>query len=1458
MANKSLVIDVKDGQCPSGDLNEWKILGNAGTFIQDIITPELSEDADTGTLVSGIPTAFARVDLFNSAFNSKLSNDKPSLARNLTKYYDDLIDEWRGFIACLALDYSNLRVSRIDLEYSDGKPIDQTVNIYEPAGAFGNMLLERRGRWCEQGLADNEKAVPYLNIIKYGGTVVGATSPETLLFTSSDYKIEKGEGKPWVSIGRQKFIDPLKSDLQEKDLKTLYAYVSHILKQLDTVDLGGVPVHTNLEKWQREMEEYARTHDYKIKGGTIPPVSLGFTGPFADLFNFQQILYGVEGVITEIEGKTGAMKFDPRDLLLPASAKIARIYLGSELSKNPEKLKDLPVFVLTASKKGAENEKVFFALPLSTEGLNVYGKSVGALVGVSIDGQTVESKLTAVYDPDLDENNLEVELTIRSDTNNIYRCSQTYTVGNDDRMLNKDILLWPNFVSKQWNQYYLYSELPHNTTAQGYAAYPFVGDISDDYFRILTDEDKQPIYLADDGKITAPREKVEADLLVKSGHEVAENAYKYEIYRSDKPFKGVRLKAPSGEDGGYLIINYSMDPKTKLPRNQLKHVNSLKEVTVGIDFGSTNTSIAYSDKDGDPEGFEFTNKRVSLLGQNRQGGNNGTQENRILFFQAPEKPVKSNAIHSVLTIHNERRLGEVRGTKDAISKLGVEVMGGFPCFLDNLPVSHVSDEIITLHYKKIGHVEQIHNMKWSEQQKDKNRKAAYLKTLLLHIYAEMFDKDRVPVRLRWSYPSSMSNQLMDQYGTVWNSLANINPVSDTEGNPVKLIVSKYMAKTMRGNNYYTNNIPKTGNYGYGSYNGYQGANGGYGGYPGGQPGGYPGGQQAVYPGGTAYGQGGNPYGQGGNPYGQGGYPGAQGGYPPQGGPDLMRMQQDLMNQVQQKMQMQNQWRMMLNPTVPPEMQAQINMQIDNLQKDIDQLMQQQMLLQQQMQQQQQPPVTQQPGQPQQQQPWQQGQQPQQWQQQQPWQQGQQPWQGQQPQQWQQGQQPWQQGQQPQQPQAEEKEYDPMAPDDPNRIVRYKPVKLTGIDNTDAKNGYNSLTEANSVANFMAKELGENRDQLILCFDIGGSTTDISALYKLNTGITMVKQNSLRFAAQRVSEAAKSVKSFKKLLNKVCEEFELSILGLNTGEKNYTDEMAAYYFNQIVDLLTDDQLPMFYSMISAECPELMWVNMYVTGLLLYYGGQITAKLLEDIKRLDRSEQLPGEQLLPDVIIRFAGKGSRIFQWLTTTHNDVAMQYYKELFFRGYGDKDNELIPYYQSLNPYSRRAPRPIYERLTLDLPRLDNSKFIKYEVSQGLAKNNSSLCNPEDDTPSEIIGESGFTVIDREGTSHDLSPLNSISAEMIENIGDAFYPTRESGEKFREFCQVFDDFSRHLFNVKIPKSIFDSVGNLNITQYVQSTPEFFRAKNEKKEKDSKFDFVAPIIILEGMKFYDDYLLKALK
>jgi len=368
MPNKALTIDVNPAAIPSGLVDNWSPLGNTTVFINNIQTPKLSEKTNVGQLVSGIPTAFARVDLFKTALDHVATCNTSEGQHNLVGYYSQLVDEWKGLIACIALDYAHISVRRIDLKYSDGKDIASTSNVYEPKGAFGNMLLRRTKRWCEQNLSDNQEAVPYINVIKYRGQVVGATAPESLLFTSTGYYSEASVERPWIDVATGKFINPLKSSMTSTQIVTLHAYVCHIIKELSHVEayyknlkdglaVDYTSIRTILEQWKEDIASKALTEAIDLSIASTPPVSAAFGGPFEKLFCHKDSLVGVEGVISEKE-MPGGVVFDPKNLLLNESAHIARL----DLNITSAELKELPILALTADIKGTE-ERHLKAVP---------------------------------------------------------------------------------------------------------------------------------------------------------------------------------------------------------------------------------------------------------------------------------------------------------------------------------------------------------------------------------------------------------------------------------------------------------------------------------------------------------------------------------------------------------------------------------------------------------------------------------------------------------------------------------------------------------------------------------------------------------------------------------------------------------------------------------------------------------------------------------------------------------------------------------------------------------------------------------------------------------------------------------------------------------------------------------------------------------------------------------------
>lgn len=1278
---KALVIKVKSAAEPQGRAYAWDKMPQLEVFTKNILIPEVTVDqqgnapVNIGSIVSGMPTIFARAALFDNALSNV--QDKDAEVSGLLLFYKSLISEWKGFISCLALNYKDIGIQRVDLAYSDGLSIAETENIYEPKGAFGNALFERKYLWCDQALSANADKVPFIDVISYKGQVLGGTSPDCFLFTSVSYQI--GERLPFVDIRSGRLTDPLKSDLRPEELFKIYGYAGHILKNIESfrnqfarleesIRPEYSAVSSAIRDWMEEMISYQRARNYaKLEQQTPPEVGSLFQEPFAKLFNYSTILHGSEGVISTDATSDSSIAFDPKDLLLPDSTEIVQFDFGKAGVLTRNYLHDKPILLLSAETKGQPNNYAYFSLPLTPLALNVFGANLDSLAGLT-DAAHVKSRITAVYDPaQQDGEKLIVQLKLITDTGNEIIKQVVYQVTRDT-IMGRDILMWPNFISKQWKRYFLYSEIPHNDAK--FQATPFIGNVNDDFFRIAIDQNGVPLYLANKGRsVDLQRQpEITTKLHISSNNAVADNKYKYEIYESNQPFKGLKF-SHAGVDCGFGIIRYTgMASSRNLPVNMLNSVKTLFPAYLGMDFGSTNTSVAYWSESAGKicDQLKLTNKRISLLGDDQKNNDERPAvEDEIFFFQNDE--IVTNSIKSVLTLHDTRRVVNESGIQQD-SLLSQAVRGGFPCFEKNLPIDTASDNRYVLNYNRVGSAELVYNMKWSTQSLDKSYKTAYLSSLLLHVYAQLFIENHEPHTLKWSYPSSMGKDMLNEYRAIWDSLTEINPLN-----------SQVRLQTFR-----PSDLSDIGNTEGGTWSGHTPVAASW----------------STEPGGNSW--------------------STSPATLPVTGWDIPA----------------------------PAKSADIDIRTDN-----------------------------------------------------------------------------------------------------------GPIRFDFETLKDNE----SLSEACAVANYMLRPndgYAVSQGELLLCFDIGGSTTDITVLSDLGNGKAMIKQNSIRFAAERLAQATRSAPNFKRVLLKMCEQKHIYIQGLNRGEDKFSASTAPYYFEQVVDRLEAADFENFYRLIAAECKEMMSVNLYITGLIIFYAGQLVHKLRAEIVRSEDSTELV-KKTPPKIRIAFAGKGARIFDWFSAVDGKAANDYYTQMFLRGIGGEAvarQTIVPV--SLNPL---------QIIDINSQRGKDNADVKYEVSKGLAipTSQTRILVPKNKQAIEILGEDNFCIVKPGGHVEYLESTNSIIPQMIEHIGSHFLYRVEPGKapcpRFMEFADLFYKVSSSMFGLKMPPADFmTGFQDMNIENYIKAIPEFMEAQRKKDKEEKSFDFVAPIIILEGMKFFEKHLLKGIQ
>lgn len=1232
-------LSIKSQEPLGGDLKRWNETSNIGNIIKKIEGITLNtDDEKSDSVVSGIPTPFARENMFISAL--KMSSDVVE-EDSLNDYYRKLRKEWRGVIAAIALGYQRFSAKRIYLEYSESNQ-GPDQNLYEPRGAFGAMLFDRSDKWCDK----NNLGHPFICTIKFDDILIGGTSPETLFFTSSWYKIVAKGDENYIEKG--KFIEPTLSDFEGEDgnekLQALYAYVSLLEQKTGgrTTQLApcATYAHNELVTWRQQLQKELEKRKLSIVADKIPPVSIfGEAIPFAEVMDHKDKLYGANGWVyseNDEDRPDNAIPFDEHSLLLSHEAHIAHIILDDVYDDNIEKL---PVNLLKAKKERGEGYS-FFALPLTGLGLSVFGED--NLKYILKDRNTSGgSELSATYDEK--EKKLTVTLRLRLKRNGEFRTPLHEEYKITDKVEASDLLIWPNFASSQWKRYFFYTELPSDNN-RGVKALPFVctpdlktlEDENHEPLNLLTCEERKKRYVFNDENKQASLEKLVAT------SESANQSYAYEIYESNLPYKGIALQTKIGEPAGTLIINYTdiEDSESQQPKH-IKNELNLTGTNIGVDFGSTNTSIAFMNGEK-PEKLILHNRSVSLLRMKPADAENLATEERLFFFQ--QVGINSNEIKSILTLHDNR----------IVNPSSKVVIGGFPNFNSNLPVNSVNERFVELLMESNNDqikVDVVHNMKWKDNDTDKDHKKAFINSIILLVYAELFVKEKYPDFLRWSYPSAMPDYLLSSLTSVWESLHDngYNPLNEQD---IRL---------------------------------------------------------ADAPSGTS----------------------------------------DLFGTSKQK-------------------KVSTSSSNDDMFGDMfgDS-----------------------------------------------------------------------------EPVAAKEDIHSDAKEDSESLWRLNnDDQSTSFEFEDLGKNSQALTEAYAVANYLYKKgevsLGQKQN-LAICFDIGGSTTDVSVLWGGTNNIKpdscgVIKQNSIRFAAQFVSGVVNQSSRFKEVLRQTCEQFHLNIVGLKQGDKNrYTSETASYYFNLMVDRLKPNELSFFYKKIVEYCPELMAANLYVTSLIMVYAGIMMRKVS---KRVRNSDEYGGYNVGDPkftIDVKFAGKGARLMDWMSMTKGlDMAKAFYKQMFIFGFG---KEWADYVNNCNILLSDSP----------------SEDVKFEVSKGLAYEDFSPLRPGAGEDFEVVGEEGFWIKDDNGQKLHLPADNRIRTEMMELLGDRLgYDNSGAGPIFKKFAQVVVTQAIKLFNAKLDlDKMKTALERIDIINYLREDEEYLQARKRANAGTKKFDYVAPLLILEGIQFY---------
>lgn len=787
MATKPLLINATQGYRVDSP-NKWVPISAPDAFISSIETSDGSETASLeqfNTLVSGVPSPWARIKLTVYALTSEsLSNEKDK--RTLVECYRHLRSEWRGLMATYILCSDRFILS--DPIPLFGRTIEETYGRFDVRSILGQMLYDDAVLWkYTSDTGKNEESAPKIQFLYYKDpesaekVLVGATSPYTIFFASTNYSmskavntVQKRESLFWIDDDG-KFADPTSesfrkhfSDIRVKnDFRKIVLFLNDVkscrnLYRDALINVGGEEIRSHVyeietilgtiaDEWIKDIirvcpEANAKDLPVSINDAAKP------SGPLYQLFNKKYTYYwacdNAKTYFFSMTETVGSVKIDNvQDLFIDSKYIIGlKCAIGEQ-----KKFENAPVTYLMAEDK-AVGTVYYCSLPFSRFAIEHCMKNEIAKI---VKGESLKVKLLA----SVNSNTLKVVLraNIGDQNEEVDIVTKEFIIVEPDSIGH--VITWPNFASNKWTQYYYYSEYPMN--GSGIKVLPVfksvdmikgkVEGVSDSM--LSYDYTYSPMGEGDDST-TCKDDRKKRQIVTYPIGKVDSSAHRYEIIKSPYPLSFIQIMV--NRDGRECIAGHLIVKAGENVGNNEMHIisqDSLKYACVGIDYGSTNTCAYYcSDEKTYP--IPFNNRRLVLFGFDSKP-RELAQKNELLFI-SNEEPINNNGqVKSWLHEHNDLYINT--------SEMQKTLVGGVPVNETNIVVKSIDENFITTNAGVL-----CNNMKWLSDANE--RKQSYMSTLWLMICADLFSNKKQPEKLYWSYPSAMGESDKDALKKIFEEL----------------------------------------------------------------------------------------------------------------------------------------------------------------------------------------------------------------------------------------------------------------------------------------------------------------------------------------------------------------------------------------------------------------------------------------------------------------------------------------------------------------------------------------------------------------------------------------------------------------------------------------------------------------------------------------------------------------
>jgi hypothetical protein len=259
-------------QEPVGTWKQGQDIVHLATIAEKLVIPPERENTD---LLNSVPTPWSRLLLFENALYNE---EHPSHA--------DVLDQWRGLLGLLAL----ARPLGIDVRPGSAEHTIK-LNDFAAEHAIAKTFADLRPRYEIDGADVEQDKWDQFHLIVVGDSLLGATSPRTLVFTAIDHRCP-----PTVPFqnSHNRLSDPLRYFKRFRDQK----YLALLKRWLDNFTtavegnnglrdwLGALPAPPRVAAPRRHEKLLELLRHWKAEVAREVPAAAAApqTGPLTPLF----------------------------------------------------------------------------------------------------------------------------------------------------------------------------------------------------------------------------------------------------------------------------------------------------------------------------------------------------------------------------------------------------------------------------------------------------------------------------------------------------------------------------------------------------------------------------------------------------------------------------------------------------------------------------------------------------------------------------------------------------------------------------------------------------------------------------------------------------------------------------------------------------------------------------------------------------------------------------------------------------------------------------------------------------------------------------------------------------------------------------------------------------------------------------------------------------------------------